>query len=246
MNRRQWVMAFCAVAIVGGTALTLRWLKDNQKLGPPGVKTSPIPGRINCVVELPEKVLDYQSRWIDADPVATNALPPDTSFGQRLYTAPDGFPVALNVVLMGTDRTSFHKPQYCLTGQGWHIDQTESTTIAMDRPSRYLLPATKLTVARQEMRDNQPVTWRGIYVYWYVTDRALSGDQSGFQRMWWMAKDLLTTGVLQRWAYVTCFVVCQPGQEDLAYERLKRFMAAAVPEFQLTPRAEESPATSRQ
>ena len=51
--------------------------------------------------------------------------------------------------------------------------------------------------------------------------------------MWSIAKDLLTTGVMQRWAYVICFTVCPLGQEDAAYDRLKDFIAASVPEFQL-------------
>ena len=60
------------------------------------------------------------------DEVTLGALPEDTSFGARLYTAPDQFGLLMNVVLMGTDRTSLHKPQFCLTGQGWAIDQSKS------------------------------------------------------------------------------------------------------------------------
>jgi hypothetical protein len=62
--------------------------------------------------------------------------------------------------------------------------------------------------------------------------------------MWQMAKHLLRTGELQRWAYVSVFAVCAPGQEDAAFERIKRFIAAAVPEFQLTPRAQPSVAAA--
>jgi hypothetical protein len=54
--------------------------------------------------------------------------------------------------------------------------------------------------------------------------------------MWWMAKNLLQTGELQRWAYVSCFSVCLPGQEDATFERMKKFLAASVPEFQTTPK----------
>jgi hypothetical protein len=53
--------------------------------------------------------------------------------------------------------------------------------------------------------------------------------------MWWMAKDMMLTGVLQRWAYVTYFAVCAPGEEDATFERMKKMIAASVPEFQLTP-----------
>jgi hypothetical protein len=91
--------------------------------------------------------------------------------------------------------------------------------------------------------SGQPVTVRGVYVYWFVADGALSGDMSGRERMWWMAKHLLQTGELQRWAYVSCLAVCLPGQEDATFERVKKFIAASVPEFQMTPKAGETATT---
>ena len=55
------------------------------------------------------------------------------------------------------------------------------------------------------------------------------------QRIWWLTRDLLTTGVLQRWAYISYFAVCLPGQEDATFEKMKKLIAASVPEFQLPP-----------
>jgi len=55
-----------------------------------------------------------------------------------------------------------------------------------------------------------------------------------------MARELLTTGVLQRWAYVTYFAVCLPGQEQATFERLEKIIASSVPEFQLTPKPREN------
>ena len=63
----------------------------------------------------------------------------------------------------------------------------------------------------------------------------LSADALGFRRMWSTTKLLLATGERQRWAYVTCFSICAPGQEDADFERMKQFIAASVPEFQLPP-----------
>ena len=34
-----------------------------------------------------------------------------------------------NVILMGTDRTSIHKADLCLPGQGWQIIQKETPVI---------------------------------------------------------------------------------------------------------------------
>jgi hypothetical protein len=71
-----------------------------------------------------------------------------------------------------------------------------------------------------------------VFVYWFVADGELTATHS--DRMWWMARDMLKNGVLQRWAYVICFAPCEVGAEDATFERLTDFIAATVPEFQLT------------
>jgi hypothetical protein len=83
-----------------------------------------------------------------------------------------------------------------------------------------------------------PVTRKGYYVYWFVADEQLTADHN--QRMWWMTRELLRTGILHRWAYVSCFVVCPPGGEEATYVRLSRFISEAVPEFQITTGAPAS------
>jgi hypothetical protein len=256
MNKQKIILLVAALAVIGGAAAVLNHLSTNQRLGQPGVKTTTPQGKqLNVEVLLPEKVLNYDSKWVAQPEVVTNVLPADTSFGQREYVPPglhwDGAPggpeywrwvfsrLVVNVVLMGTDRTSLHKPQFCLEGQGWRIDDAESAelTIPIDRPQPYELPVIKL-VSTQTLNDGKgnSMVLRGIYVYWFVADGVLSGDKSGAERMWGMAKHLLKTGELQRWAYVSCFAICPPGEENATYERMKEFIAASVPEFQLTPK----------
>jgi hypothetical protein len=58
--------------------------------------------------------------------------------------------------------------------------------------------------------------------------------------------NLATKGVLQRWAYISCGAVCPVGQEDATFERMKTMIAAAAPEFQLTPKAVDTTITARQ
>lgn len=240
MNRAKIILLVAALALIGSAAAVLNHLKANQRLGEPGVKTRPLPNTKNVEVDLPERVLDYASEWIPQDQVVTNVLPADTSYGQRRYFNTN-FWLLMNVVLMGADRTSIHKPQFCLEGAGWRIDhgETAELKIPVARPQPYDLPVIKLVTTR-EIPDNSGrlTTWRGIYVYWFVADDALSGDMAGGERMWSMAKHLLKTGVLQRWAYVSCFAVCPPGSEEATFERMRQFIAASVPEFQLTPKPE--------
>ena len=237
-DKRTWILFFAALVLIGGTAGILGRQRTHQKLGPPGVKTQPLADSQNLKVDLPEQVLNYKSQWIDVDDLTRRTLPADTSFGTRVYQAPDGFRLNLQVVLMGTDRTSLHKPQFCLEGQGLRIDQGASLAdrIHIDRPAGYDLPVVKLIANGVQEVDGQKQQVRAIYVYWYVADDALSATVSGFERMWLMASHLVRTGVLQRWAYVSTLAFCAPGQEEATYERMKKFIAASVPEFQLNPK----------
>ncbi len=233
MNRQKWIILLVTAGLLAGAAGLLGQMRNSPRLRPPGVKAHPLAGSDRLQVDLPEKVLDYTSEWIDTDEVTLGTLPKDTSFGQRRYTAPDGFNVLVNVVLMGTDRTSLHKPQFCLEGSGWHIDQTASkpSAIGIERPCQYSLPVVELVADRQPPVEGQPP--RSVYVYWFAADNALSASVSGMERMWLTAKNVLLTGVMQRWAYISCFAGCAPGQEEATFERMKQFIAAAVPEFQL-------------
>ncbi len=233
MNRTKWILAVVTVLLIGSTAVLLARYKSMQRLGNPGVKTQPIANSKNLDVVLPETVLDYTSEVIPQSEVVTNVLPKDTCYGQRRYMRPDKSSVQVNVVLMGEDRGSLHKPQFCLTGAGWAINSTEVDTLQIEKPSPYDLKIIKLTVSGEFTQEGRQIKAGGVYVYWYVADGLLSADPSGTDRMWSMARGLITEGVLQRWAYVTFFEACEPGREAETYERLKKLIAASVPEFQL-------------
>src|SRR6476620_3330104 len=166
MNKRDLALPAVGLALMVAGALALNYFHVHQKLGAPAVKTRPIPGGANLEVLLPEKVLNYTSAPVEVSAVETNTLPADTSFGKRIYQAPDGFGLQASVVLMGTDRTSLHKPQFCFQGQAWDIDQiaTVSDHVSIQEPGPYDLPIVKLVSSRENG------TIRGIYVYYYVAD----------------------------------------------------------------------------
>ena len=247
MNKQSWLVLIVVLALVGGTGAFLEVRKARQKLGRPGVKVVAEPiygedkssGSTNIFlagtnrVDLPERVLDYVARLVPVSKITLDWLPKDTVYGNKFYTAADGFGVYNSVVLMGGDRTSIHQPQYCLQGSGWRIDSSEETTITIDRPHRYELPVMQLMLTRDFKNEHgQTETMRGLYIYWFVDDRQLTANHK--QRMWWLARDMMKTGVMQRWAYVICMSTCRPGQEEAATKRMKEFITASVPEYQLT------------
>ncbi|MCL5097760.1 MAG: EpsI family protein [Candidatus Omnitrophica bacterium] len=227
MRKRQWLAMSAALGLMAITVGFLFWLKTHQRLGAPGLK-----------LDLPERVLDYTSALVEISREELAALPADTTFGRRIYSRVRGGQtneMLLSIVLMGTDRTSLHKPQFCLVGQGWRIEKTEKVAVRIERPHAYDLPVMRMTASKQfQTGGGQGMLLRGIYAYWFVSEHQLTAEH--WKRMWWMAKNLLFTGVLQRWAYVSCFGTCLPGQEEKEFEEMRRFLAAAVPEFQFATR----------
>ena len=235
MNLLKPTVFVLVLALIGSVAGALSHAKANQRLGLPGVRTRPLPGSQNLEVLLPESVPGYTSILVPQAAVVTNMLPPDTSYGQRLYQGDDGFRSLANVVLMGSSRSSIHKPQVCLVAQGWTINEESSheVPVPMERPVPYDLKVMRLVVSRQVEDHDQKVDQHALYVYWFVDADRLTASHA--QRMLWMAHDVVVKNVLDRWAYISFFSECAPGQEEAAFAKIKNLIIAAVPEFQLVP-----------
>jgi hypothetical protein len=239
------------VLMLATTLFLARW-GGFQRLGDPGIRLNaeniyfeptdkvdlPLVERLagTNVVALPESLPGFRSEPLPLQQIVVEKLPADTTYGQRRYIDESGS-LPLNfvdnlVVLMGADRTSIHQPQYCLTGQGWKIMKQEAAVIPMTRPHSYQLEVKKLTASRQHrLPDGRSVALSGVFVYWFVADGKLSTEHH--DRMMSMATSLLTRGVLERWAYVTYFAPCWPGEEAQAFSRLKKLIQTTVPEYQL-------------
>ena len=234
MKNQKWIILSVALVLIAGTAAALTWLRANQKLGRPGIKAEAISGSVMMKINLPERVLDFTSTNVPEPQVVLGYLPPDTSYVERCYYGTGFFPIYATVILMGADRTSIHKPDYCLPGQGWIIKEKSVVNIPVAGPQGYQLPVAKWVIGNSfQTPDGQKQPVSGLYVFWLVADGEETPDN--YQRMWWMGRDLLRTGVLQRWAYISYFAPCAPGQEDATFERLKNLIAHSVPEYQYPP-----------
>ena len=238
MKAKPVLLAVVMLALMAGAALLLAHTKSGHKLGAPGVKTRPLAGSGNLEVVLPENIPGYKSEAVPQADIVVGILPKDTSFGQRRYTSlDDGFGMNVNVVLMGTDRSSIHKPQICLTGQGWACDYqaTRVEQIPMQQPFPYNLPVNKFVTLPRELKDKDGIkNFRCLYVYWYVDGTHYTADQWKWMSVW-IPQDLILHGLLERWSYIACSSYCLPGQEDATFARMKKMIAATVPQFQLVP-----------
>ncbi|HMJ91421.1 MAG TPA: exosortase/archaeosortase family protein [Candidatus Acidoferrum sp.] len=245
LTRRAVAVGVTGLLIIGAFGGFLAKRQLWQRLSEPGVKV--IPEKMYAFTEtnrilaatnsvyLPRRVLAYDSQPLPLSKLVYDWLPKDTVYGQRRYVSTNGpFWLDNMVVLMGADRTSIHKPQYCIVGQGFTIISEETDSIRMTAPTPYDLPVKRLTFKGNVMDDGKRREATGVFVYWFVSDSDLSSEHG--ERMWRMGYDLVRTGVVQRWAYVICMAFCEPGKanEDATYEKLKEFIRASVPEYQLT------------
>ena len=241
MSRQGKLIIGVFFMLVGASALFLARLNSaGQALGQPGLRLAAMELRNEDSqvvrtngVALPAQVFDCTSSLSPVTKLELEWLPPDTTYGRRRYTFPDETWIESSVVLMGQDRTSIHKPEYCLPGQGFSIDLREVVTIPILQPHAYDLPVMKLTTSKTAHdRNGREVPLRGVYIYWFVADGKLATRH--LDRMWMMTKGLLSEGELQRWAYVTYFAICQPGDEEATFDKMARFIAESVPQFQTT------------
>jgi hypothetical protein len=238
MKNQKWLMLLIALALMAGTVGALTRLKANQRLGQPGIKATPIPGSVMMQIDLPERVLDFTSTNVPESEVELGYFPKDTSYARRLYHAADDFWATATIVLMGEDRTSIHRPDYCLPGQGWTIGSKTAVNIPIGGEHPYALPVLKwVTHNSFQTPDGRKQEVSGVYVFWFVADNEQTPNYVQFQ--YYLLRDLLFTGRLQRWAYISYFTVCAPGGEDATFARMEKLIAASVPEYQLAPKEKD-------
>ena len=105
MNKQKWIAVCVVVTMIASAASALVGLKSREEIGEPGIKVGMgellYPGEqivlTNCVI-LPEKLSGYTSRLAEVSDIELKSLPADTTFGRRIYSAPDGFESLMSVV----------------------------------------------------------------------------------------------------------------------------------------------------
>lgn len=234
MKNQKWILFAVVLALIAGSAALLERFKSHPRLGQPGILAETISNSVAMNIGLPERILDFTSTNVPEPAVVLSYLPADTSYAERFYGSPDGFRVQATLILMGADRTSIHNADFCLRGQGWEPVFKNVAEIPIGGAQPYSLPVSEWKVSGTfQQPGGGKVKVGGVCVFWFVAD----GDEtpSHFDMMKRLAVHLLKTGVMERWAYVSFFSPCAPGQEDVVFARMKELIAASVPEFQPPP-----------
>lgn len=175
------------------------------------------------------------SAWIgqesEVSAIERELLPADTGFARRTYVSLEDRrrQVFLSIVLSGRDRTSIHRPELCLVGQGWTIEQRSHAVF--EHPSGGLVPAAVLHLSR-EVVDARGVRRAvpSIFVYWFVGRDTVATTTAG--RMWRTALNRLMLKP-DRWAYVVAQTLLLPPEDaNAALQRVQEVLRGTLPEFQ--------------
>jgi len=230
-NRSGYRVAWGIVATVAlaaaGVALATRALDRVQVSPRTGVRLAA--DGVNPVA-LPDHLgIDWVGQNAPVSAVEREVLPPDTGYSRKNYVSlrDRRQSVFLSIVLSGRDRTSIHRPEICLVGQGWTI-RGRSTHEFVVGGRRF--PATVLQIEREVTGPRgEVVRVPALLVYWFVgADRIVA---SHWERVFYTSLDRLRHLQAHRWAYVLMQTHALDG-EAAALRRIDEVLAGTLPAFQ--------------
>ncbi len=176
--------------------------------------------------------IDWAGREYPVSKVEKDNLPPDTGFSRKSYVNllhPEQ-EVKISIVLSGKDRSSIHRPELCLVGQGWTIKDNFAHNFSVPEMKGGLLPTTVLRVEHSLTNvDDTEVLIPVLFAYWFVGADTVVPTHG--ERLFQMARERLFGFNVNRWAYVFAQTICPDG-EDAGLERLQEVIALTLDQFQ--------------
>ncbi|MEO6004733.1 MAG: exosortase C-terminal domain/associated protein EpsI [Opitutus sp.] len=211
--------------MIAGEMVFLAHLSSGRERGRAGVR---LDATGDNPAELPAFLgTEWIGRTAEVTAVERATLPADTGFSRRTYLSVQdkSHSVFLSIVLSGRDRTSIHRPELCLVGQGWTIVGAASHAFALSSGTH--LPVTVLQTRLQDRGTAREV--RALVAYWFVSSDAIVATH--WQRFLHDAWNRLRHGRADRWAYVL-LQADAPDGEVAALERMQAVLNGTVSGFQ--------------
>ena len=178
---------------------------------------------------------DWIGQDVPVSAVERETLPPDTGYSRKSYISVQdrARQVFVSIVLSGRDRTSIHRPEICLVGQGWTIRGRSGHAFRFPGGAGAAIPATILRVEHEAVSARGGrVTVPSVIAYWFVgRDRVVA---THWGRMLWGAFDRLRHLQNQRWAYVLLQTSAADG-DAAALARLQTVLDQTLPAFEKPP-----------
>src|ERR1039457_6741435 len=153
------------VAILGGGVLFTAMTSDVTKVSEPGVKLTP-----DGQPFLADKAGDWTGGELTGlTEEEKRILPEDTMGSRRMFKDKDGDELFCSIVLAGRDVTSIHRPELCLTGQGWGLGNLLVEHIPAPAAKGGVLSVSRLNATRNvPLSDGRVAKANSIFLYWFV------------------------------------------------------------------------------
>ena len=224
--RQLSALTMLVLMLSGLTAYCIHRVDSSRKALQCGIVLA---GNAEDPVALPVMLdINWLGRTAEVTQIERDVLPADTGFSRRIFTDMFGNEVFLSIVLSGKDRTSIHRPELCLVGQGWTITGKFRHRFDLGDGGQNELEASVLELERRGKNGVVPA----LYAYWFVSGRGTVATH--WERMAAMAINRLIHFESHRWGYVVAQTLSFEGNE-LATQRLEEVVRLAVPSFQRVP-----------
>lgn len=217
------VVMLAAIGVAGAARALDRVQVDPRtgvKLAADGVNPVALPNFIG---------LDWAGQNAPVSAVEREVLPPDTGYSRKNYVSlrDKRDQVFLSIVLSGRDRTSIHRPEICLVGQGWTI---RGRTLHEFSVGGRKVPAMLLHIEREVTNARgEKVRVPALLAYWFVgADRVVA---SHWERVFYTSLDRVRHLQAHRWAYVLMQTHAVDGDAG-ALKRIDEVLAGTLPRFQ--------------
>jgi exosortase/archaeosortase family protein len=231
-GRALWITASVVVVGAATVALAARTIDRLQVSPRTGVNLAA--DGLNPIA-LPNFLgLDWAGQAVPVSAVEREVLPADTGYSRKNYVSLSDRrqQVFFSVVLSGRDRTSIHRPELCLVGQGWTIRDRTTHEFSVDGAK---IPVTVLHIERQVTNARgHTAKLPALLVYWFVgTDRIVA---SHWERVFYTSVDQLRHLQAHRWAYVLMQTHALDG-EEAALRRMADVLSKTWPALHQPPTA---------
>jgi hypothetical protein len=135
-----------------------------------------------------------------------------------------------SVVLAGRDVTSIHRPELCLTGQGWQLENPHTESIPIPAASGGGLKITRMNASRQvQISDRQTGRVGAVFVYWFAGKGRTTPHN--WQRILWSTQDRLLHNRNHRWAYFLILAPMPPTDTTVEYAAVQAETRGAIVQF---------------
>ncbi|MEO6875275.1 MAG: exosortase/archaeosortase family protein [Opitutaceae bacterium] len=225
---KAWPVAGLIVLLVMGELFFLARLANLPPRGQVGVKLAA--DGVNPA-ELPAFLgTEWIGRRTEVSAVEREVLPRDTGYSRKTYV-PLSDPaqwVFLSIVLSGRDRSSIHRPELCVVGQGWTIRAATEHRFSGPGKKAKEFPATVLHVQRVVRTPHGAVVVPQLMVYWFVGGDTV--EATYWKRLVRDAWNRVFHARADRWAYVLMQTDARDG-DDAALGRMQTVLDQTLPTF---------------